>query len=275
MGRLGLALNAMLDRLEEAFRQREASEARLRRFLADASHELRTPLASIRGYAELFRMGATADPAAIENAMRRIEEEAQRMGVLVEDLLALARLDRAPDREPERVDFAAAGGDAVADARAVAPDRTITLETDPEACVTGDPLQLRQVLANLLRNALTHTPAGHADRGVRVPDRERDHASASATTARDFRPTPPSSCSSASGEPRAGASGAAAGPGSGSRSRARSSSPTAARSTPARPPAAARSSWSACRPSGRPGRPRPRPPEPPCGRSSSGSPARP
>ena len=158
VGRLGLALNAMLDRLEEAFRQREASEARLRRFLADASHELRTPLASIRGYAELFRMGATADPAAIENAMRRIEEEAQRMGVLVEDLLALARLDRPPDREPERVDFSQLAADAVADARAVAPDRTITLESDPEACVTGDPLQLRQVLANLLRNALTHTP---------------------------------------------------------------------------------------------------------------------
>ncbi len=97
VGRLGLALNAMLDRLEEAFQQREASEARLRKFLADASHELRTPLASIRGYAELFRMGATADPAATEKAMRRIEEEAARMGVLVEDLLALARLDRPPE----------------------------------------------------------------------------------------------------------------------------------------------------------------------------------
>ena len=159
VGRLGLALNAMLDRLEEAFQQREASEARLRRFLADASHELRTPLASIRGYAELFRMGATADPAAIENAIRRIEEEAARMGVLVEDLLALARLDRPPEHERELVQFSKLAADAVADARAVAPDRTITLEADPDACVVGDPLQLRQVLANLLRNALTHTPA--------------------------------------------------------------------------------------------------------------------
>ena len=159
VGRLGLALNAMLDRLEDAFQQREASEARLRRFLADASHELRTPLASIRGYAELFRMGATAEPAATENAMRRIEEEAARMGVLVEDLLALARLDRPPEHELELVHFSKLAADAVADARAVAPDRTITLEADPAACVVGDPLQLRQVLANLLRNALTHTPA--------------------------------------------------------------------------------------------------------------------
>jgi two-component system, OmpR family, sensor kinase len=173
VGRLGLALNAMLDRLEEAFQQREASQARLRRFLADASHELRTPLASIRGYAELFRMGATADPAATENAMRRIEEEAERMGVLVEDLLALARLDRPPEHERERVDFSELAADAVADARAVAPDRTITLEAEPGACVVGDPLQLRQVLANLLRNALTHTPAASP---VEVAVCERDGA---------------------------------------------------------------------------------------------------
>jgi two-component system, OmpR family, sensor kinase len=158
VGRLGLALNAMLDRLEEAFQQREASEARLRRFLADASHELRTPLSSIRGYAELFRMGAAADPADVEIAMRRIEEEAQRMGVLVEDLLALARLDSPPERRRERVDFSKLAADAVTDARAVAPDREITLEADPDASMIGDPLQLRQVLANLLRNALTHTP---------------------------------------------------------------------------------------------------------------------
>ncbi len=171
VGRLGLALNAMLDRLEEAFQQREASEARLRRFLADASHELRTPLASIRGYAELFRMGATADPAATENAMRRIEEEAARMGVLVEDLLALARLDRPPEYEHELVRFSKLASDAVADARAVAPERTITLEADPAACVLGDPLQLRQVLANLLRNALTHTPP---DSPVEVSVSEHD-----------------------------------------------------------------------------------------------------
>src|SRR4029079_13171998 len=93
VGRLGLALNGMLGRLEGAFSQREASETRLRTFLADASHELRTPLASIRGYAELFRMGAARDPEEAARAMRRIEDEAARMGVLVEDLLTLARLD--------------------------------------------------------------------------------------------------------------------------------------------------------------------------------------
>src|SRR5207244_4201033 len=93
VGRLGLALNAMLERLEQAFAQREASEEHLRRFLADASHELRTPLAAIRGYAELFRMGAARGEAERELAMRRIEEESKRMGVLVEDLLTLARLD--------------------------------------------------------------------------------------------------------------------------------------------------------------------------------------
>ena len=102
VGRLGIALNAMLDRLERAFGEREASEDRLRRFIADASHELRTPLASIRGYAELFRMGAAREPADVEKAMRRIEDEAARMGVLVEDLLTLARLDEVRRRAARR-----------------------------------------------------------------------------------------------------------------------------------------------------------------------------
>src|SRR6185312_9031288 len=106
VGRLGLALNAMLERLEQAFTARSASEERLRQFLADASHELRTPLASIRGYAELFRMGATRDAEGTATAMRRIEEESARMGVLVEDLLTLARLDEEPDRESAPVDLA-------------------------------------------------------------------------------------------------------------------------------------------------------------------------
>ncbi len=160
VGRLGLALNAMLERLEEAFAQRQASEDRLRRFLSDASHELRTPLASIRGYAELFRMGAAREPADVEKAMRRIEEEAARMGVLVEDLLALARLDeqREPVREP--VDVSAIARDAVDDARATAPDRRIDVDAPSGAGVLADPHQLRQVLANLLRNAVVHTPAG-------------------------------------------------------------------------------------------------------------------
>jgi two-component system OmpR family sensor kinase len=159
VGRLGLALNRMLERLEQAFAEREASEERLRQFLADASHELRTPLASIRGYAELYRIGAARASADTELAMRRIEDEATRMGVLVEDLLALARLDETspPVRRP--VDLAALAGDAVQDARATAPDRSIELHTAGPALVAGDELQLRQVLGNLMRNALTHTPA--------------------------------------------------------------------------------------------------------------------
>ena len=160
VGRLGIALNRMLERLERAFAERKASEDRLRRFLADASHELRTPLASIRGYAEVFHMGAKDDPEALEQSMRRIEDESRRMGVLVEDMLTLARLDelREPSREP--VDLNQLAADAVADARATAPERAIVLSTDGPAYVNGDPAQLRQVAGNLLRNALVHTPAG-------------------------------------------------------------------------------------------------------------------
>jgi two-component system OmpR family sensor kinase len=162
VGRLGIALNAMLDRLEGAFTQRQASEDRLRRFLADASHELRTPLASIRGYAELFRMGAARSPEDVEKAMRRIEDEAARMGVLVEDLLTLARLDEIAEAPHTSVDVVALAGDAVDDARAVAPERSIGLSSGVggRAVVLGDAHQLRQVFANLLRNALMHTPAG-------------------------------------------------------------------------------------------------------------------
>jgi two-component system OmpR family sensor kinase len=160
VGRLGLALNAMLDRLEKAFAERTASEERLRQFLADASHELRTPLASIRGYAELHRMGATEDAAGAELAMRRIEDESKRMGLLVEDLLTLARLDEEPEPRQEPVDIATLARDAGEDARATAPEREISVEAPDSAVVSGDPHQLRQVLANLTRNALVHTPAG-------------------------------------------------------------------------------------------------------------------
>ncbi len=159
VGRLGRALNRMLDRLEQAFAEREASQERLQRFIADASHELRTPLASIRGYAELFRMGAARSPEDVAKAMRRIEDEAARMGVLVEDLLTLARLDEVRAAPHVAVDLAALARDAVDDARVTAPDRAIALEAVP-AAVAGDPHQLRQVLANLLRNALVHTPPG-------------------------------------------------------------------------------------------------------------------
>jgi two-component system OmpR family sensor kinase len=160
VGRLGLALNAMLARLERAFAAQQASEDRLRRFLADASHELRTPLASIRGYAELFRIGAARKPDETEKAMVRIEQESARMGVLVEDLLTLARLDEL--REPVRaeVDLAALARDAVDDARAIAPDRAIGVHANGSAVLSADGHQLRQVLGNLLRNALVHTPAG-------------------------------------------------------------------------------------------------------------------
>jgi two-component system OmpR family sensor kinase len=160
VGRLGVALNAMLDRLETAFAERQASEDRLRQFLADASHELRTPLSSIRGYAELYRMGATRDAGEVERSMQRIEDEAARMGVLVEDLLTLARLDEVADAPHVDVDVAALARDTVDDARATAPDRDITLESRGAATVSGDPYQLRQVLANLVRNALVHTPPG-------------------------------------------------------------------------------------------------------------------
>jgi len=181
VGRLGLALNAMLDRLEEAFARRQESEDTLRRFLADASHELRTPLASIRGYAELHRMGAASSPEDVERAMRRIEGEAARMGVLVEDLLALARMDEVRDPVRRPVDVAALAADAVDDARAMAPDRSIELDAPRGAVVAADPLELRQVLGNLLRNALVHTPegtpvevaVGHEDGEVRVD--VRDH----------------------------------------------------------------------------------------------------
>ena len=161
VGRLGRALNAMLHQIEGAFRERAQSEDRLRRFLADASHELRTPLSSIRGYAELYRMGAARDPAGAEKAMSRIEQEAARMGVLVEDLLTLARLDEVRESVREPVDLAELARDAAGDARATAPDRTLAFDARGEDTqVLGDPDQLRQVIGNLVRNALVHTPPG-------------------------------------------------------------------------------------------------------------------
>ena len=181
VGRVGLALNAMLDRLERAFSERQASEDRLRQFIADASHELRTPLASIRGYAELFRMGAAREPQEVEKAMSRIEDEAARMGVLVEDLLTLARLDEVADAPHSEVDLGRLADDAAGDARATAPDRPISLEHDGTTVVMGDAHQLRQVLANLLRNALVHTPPESpirisvAAEGANVRLEVRDH----------------------------------------------------------------------------------------------------
>ncbi|HWE10735.1 MAG TPA: HAMP domain-containing sensor histidine kinase [Solirubrobacteraceae bacterium] len=160
VGRLGHALNNMLGQIEEAFGDRRRSEDRLRRFLADASHELRTPLASIRGYAELFRLGAADEPATLERAMARIESEARRMGVLVEDLLALAALDQAPERRQLIVDVRELAEHAAEDTRILAPDRDVVLDVHEPATVLGDPDQLRRLLSNLSRNAIMHTPPG-------------------------------------------------------------------------------------------------------------------
>jgi two-component system OmpR family sensor kinase len=158
VGRLGIALNSMLGQIEEAFAERTASETRLRRFVADASHELRTPLTSIRGYAELFRRGASTRPDDLAKTMRRIEEAAARMGVLVEDLLLLARLDQGRPLERGPVDLTRLVAAAVDDLRATSPDRPVTYESDGAIVVNGDEFRLRQVLANLLENARTHTP---------------------------------------------------------------------------------------------------------------------
>lgn len=158
IGRLGLALNGMLSQIEAAFAERTASNARLRRVIADASHELRTPLTSIRGYAEMLRRGAAESPKDSEAARRRIEEEAIRMTGLVDDLLVLARIDQGRPLDQEAVDLRTIANDAVADARVVAPQRAISLSANGPVIVTGDDTRLRQVLGNLMRNALVHTP---------------------------------------------------------------------------------------------------------------------
>ncbi|MFD7660853.1 sensor histidine kinase, partial [Actinosynnema sp. NPDC059797] len=159
VGRLGTALNAMLGQLESAFREREASEQRLRRFVADASHELRTPIATIRGYAELFRLGAAARPDDLATVLRRIESEAGRMGVLVDELLLLARLDQGRPLAVEPVRPADLAAEAVADARAASPGHVFELDAE-RVEVVADEDRLRQVLGNLLANVVQHTPAG-------------------------------------------------------------------------------------------------------------------
>jgi two-component system OmpR family sensor kinase len=157
-GRLGLALNGMLHQIEGAFDERQASEDRLRRFIADASHELRTPLTSIRGYTELYRSGVVSEGEGLADAMRRIEGESVRMGGLVDDMLLLARLDQGRPLDSKPVDLAALARDSASDAHAVEPDRPITLDVpSTPVVVAGDEQRLRQVLANLLANARQHT----------------------------------------------------------------------------------------------------------------------
>ena len=158
-GQLGTALNAMLEQIEEAFDERAATEERLRQFVADASHELRTPLTSIRGYAELWRAGGLREAGDVGEAMRRMEQEARRMGLLVDDLLLLARLDQGRPLETAPLAFDRLVDDAVRDARAVEPDRPIDL-TAEAVTVVGDDHRLRQVIGNLLANARLHTPPG-------------------------------------------------------------------------------------------------------------------
>lgn len=164
-GRLGHALNIMLERLGEALRQRERSERRLRHFLADASHELRTPLTSIRGFAELYRHGRTEQDPAVARILRRIEGESERMGVLVEDLLLLARLDEERALDLSEVDLHVIAGDVVHGARARDQGRAIELVLHERPVrVVGDEHRLHQIIANLVGNAVAHTPPGAAVR---------------------------------------------------------------------------------------------------------------
>jgi two-component system, OmpR family, sensor kinase len=193
IGSLGRSLNTMLSQIETAFHAREESEAaahqseeRMRRFIADASHELRTPLTAIRGFAEYYRQrgglvrhwdrrqagaaGSAPEAAAtagltpddLDRIMQRVEKEAARMGLLVEDLLLLARLDQQRPLARNPIDLLSLAADAVHDARMLAPDRTISLRVQPGAAflVVGDEPRLRQVIGNLMSNALTHTPDG-------------------------------------------------------------------------------------------------------------------
>lgn len=160
VGQLGLALNTMLADIETAFRQREATELRLRQFLADASHELRTPLTSIQGFAELFRVGGTQAQVDLPTILRRIEQEAGRMSLLVDDLLLLARLDQARPIVRLPIDLAVLAADTCSDLVALAPDRSVTLEAPEPVIVSGDEHHLRQALSNLAVNAVRHTPEG-------------------------------------------------------------------------------------------------------------------
>ncbi|WP_245628024.1 sensor histidine kinase [Actinomadura oligospora] len=185
VGRLGASFNSMLGQIEAAFgaqarseaaarRSEEAarhseenalrSEERMRRFVADASHELRTPLTAIRGFAEFYRQGAARTPSELDRLIGRIEETAARMGLLVEDLLLLARLDRQRPVERRPVDLLAVAAEAVQETRVVAPDRQVDLDVEGGVAyqVLGDEPRLRQVLGNLLTNAIVHTPAGSA-----------------------------------------------------------------------------------------------------------------
>ncbi len=229
VGRLGRSLNVMLSQIESAFRSRSRSEAaarrseeKMRQFVADASHELRTPLTAIRGFAEYYRQrggigtpvseqrpGQLA-PADMDRIMRRVEQESARMGILVEDMLLLARLDQQRPLEARPVDLLTLAADAVHDARVVAPSRSIQLTVGAGSAllVTGDEVRLRQVIGNLMSNALTHTPDGTpievlirsgnlneaaAATTLARPDRDDEAASDEASTEEQASRTPDAS----------------------------------------------------------------------------------
>jgi two-component system OmpR family sensor kinase len=174
MGSLATSLNAMLTQIERAFAAQEASEVRMRQFVSDASHELRTPVATIRGYGELYRMGALDTTDKVDDTMLRIEDAARRMGTLVNDLLVLARLDEGRPVAREDVDLVALARDSVQDLHALDPTREVVLvpllaEAAPDdpagqvpdtLVVEGDSDRLRQVVTNLIGNVARHTPAG-------------------------------------------------------------------------------------------------------------------
>ena len=166
VGRLGHAFDTMLDQIQGLFDSqhaalvaKERSEQQLRRFVADASHELRTPLTAVRGYSELYRAGALADPDAMEQAMTRIGGESRRMAALVEDMLLLARLDQGRPLRDDRVPLSDLVNDALLDFRAVDPERPLEAKIQPGVVITGDEDRLRQVIGNLLTNVRVHTPA--------------------------------------------------------------------------------------------------------------------
>ncbi|MEV6815028.1 HAMP domain-containing sensor histidine kinase [Micromonospora sp. NPDC051296] len=172
VGQVGSALNRMLGHVAAALAARQASETRVRQFVADASHELRTPLAAIRGYAEVARRGRDRVPPDVAHALRRVESESTRMTSLVDDLLLLARLDSGRPLAVEPVDLTALVVDAVSDAHVAGPEHRWQLDLPGEVIrVPGDPARLHQVLANLLANARVHTPPGSTvTTGLRLAD---------------------------------------------------------------------------------------------------------
>lgn len=163
VGHLGQSLNVMLDHIDNSFAERARTIDQMRRFIGDAGHELRTPLVSVRGYAELYRLGALNDEEQLSQAMGRIEKEAIRMGSLVEDLLSLARLDERRPLELAALPLNQFASDAALDTRAQAPDRVVeVIEDSGHPQVLGDEHRVRQVMTNLLGNALRHSPEGGA-----------------------------------------------------------------------------------------------------------------